>query len=127
MRNCAIPLATGLSGDEDSSLRLRLATGTWRGFCTTAGDQTFGHVWPFAYTQPSVFDWRPNLDGSYPLFPIVLLDHTPNIYGELDGMYATTGFSQSVENTITINGIPHLVVQNVFRNTKADFFAVRLS
>jgi hypothetical protein len=126
MRNFAIPKAS-LGSDEDSSMRLRLATGSWRGFGTSAGDQTFGQTWPFTYTQPGAFDWRPNLDGGYPLFPVVIFDHTPNIYGELDGVYATTGFSQSVENTITVNGIQHLVVQNVFRNTKADFFALRLS
>jgi hypothetical protein len=109
-------------------VRLRLAVGTWRGFDITSGEAAFGQVWPNAYVdQAANYDLRPNIDGGYPLFPVVLFDATPNIYGELDGVFSTTGFSQGSENTITVGGIPHLVVQNVFRNTKADFFAVRLS
>jgi hypothetical protein len=124
IRNFAIPQAT-ISVSYESTLQLRLTTGSWRGFDINPLDQVFGRVWPFAYVETN--DWRPNLDGGYPLLPVVLFDATPNVYGELDGVYATSGFSQGSENTITVGGIPYLVVQNVFRNTKADFFAVRLS
>jgi hypothetical protein len=129
MRNFAIPRSGVLGQNNDSSLLLRGASGSWRGFCVSALDSSHGQVWPFAYvdTTGGTYDWRPNLDGGYPLLPIVLFDSTPNIFGELDGVFATSGFSQSAENTITIGGISYLVVQNVFRNTKADFFAVRLS
>jgi hypothetical protein len=128
MRNFAIPIAAAMSQDFQSSLRLRLASGSWRGFDLSSGETTFGQVWPNAYVDQGVnYDWRPNLDGSYSLLPVVLFDETPNIYGELDGVYSVTGFSQGSENTINIGGIPYLVVQNIFRNTKADFFAVRLS
>jgi hypothetical protein len=128
MRNFAIPFASSMSGDYQSSLRLRLTFGTWRGFDISNAEATYGQLWPNAYVDPAAnYDWRPNLDGTYPLLPVVLFDATPNIYGELDGVYSTAGFSQGSENTITVGGIPYLVVQNVFRNTKADFFAVRLS
>lgn len=128
MRDFAIPYANPLSFVTQSSLQLRLATGLWRGFSISSSETQFGQVWPFAYVdQGGSYDWRPNLDGGYPLVPIVLADKTPNVYGELDGVRAPAGFSQSAENTITVNGIPHLVVQNVFRNTKADFFAVKLA
>ena len=128
MRNFAIPLNGNLPADSASSLVLRLASGAWRGFSVNNGDSTRGQVWPFAYVDTGAnYDWRPNLDGGYPLLPIVLFDATPNIFGELEGVSATSGFSQSAENTITAAGIEYLVVQNVFRNTKADFFAVRLS
>jgi hypothetical protein len=128
MRNFPIPLASSMSFDYQSSLQLRLASGSWRGFDITAGDSAFGQVWPFAYVDQSTqYDWRPNLDGGYPLLPVVLFDHIPNIYGELDGVLATSGFSQGAENTITANAVKHLVLQNVFRNTKADFFAVRMT
>jgi hypothetical protein len=72
-------------------------------------------------------NWWPDLDGTYPLLPVVLSDATPNTYGELDGIFATSGYLQAVLNTITVNGISHLVVQNVFRTSKADYFAVRLA
>ena len=128
MRNFPTPLASSMSFDYQSSLQLRLASGSWRGFDITAGDSAFGQVWPFAYVDQSTqYDWRPNLDGGYPLLPVVLFDHIPNIYGELDGVLATSGFSQGAENTITANAVKHLVLQNVFRNTKADFFAVRMT
>lgn len=127
MRNFAIPRAATLSRDSDSSLLLRRSSGAWRGFCAANNEQTYGQAWPFAYVDPTLCDWRPSLDGGYPLLPIVLFDATPNIFGELEGVFATSGFAQSTENTVTVGGIPHLVVQNVFRNTKADFFAVRLS
>jgi hypothetical protein len=125
MRNFPIPIAGVMSAAYASSLRLRLASGTWQGFDTSSTESVFGQAWPFAYIASN--DWRPNLDGSYPLLPVVLFDSTPNIYGELDGVHATSGFSQGSEDTITVGGIPYLVVQNVFRNTKADFFAVRLA
>jgi hypothetical protein len=73
-------------------------------------------------------DWRPNLDGGYSVLPIVLHESaSSNIYGELDGVGATTGFAQAAGNTITIAGISWLVVQNVERTTKTDYFAVQLS
>jgi len=129
MRNFPIPFASAMSADYQSSLNLRLPSGIWRGFDIASSESLLGQLWPYAYMDQSsgIPDWRPNLDGGYPLLPIVLTDTTPNTYGELEGVYATTGFSQSSENTVTIGGIKHLVVQNVFRNTKADFFAVRLS
>jgi hypothetical protein len=128
MRNFPIPYNSNLGLDSQSTLLLRLASGAWRGFCISNSEQNHGQVWPYAYIdQGSSYDWRPNLDGGYPVLPVVLFDHTPNIYGELDGVHATTGFSQGSENTITIAGVKYLVIQNVFRNTKADFFAVRLS
>lgn len=128
MRDFPIPLASGMSFDYQSSLQLRLSAGSWRGFDISIGDTSFGQVWPFTYVdQFGSYDWRPNLDGGYPLLPIVLFDHTPNVYGELDGVHSTSGFSQGAENTITVAGIKYLIVQNVFRTTKADFFAVRLS
>jgi hypothetical protein len=122
---CAIPRGVGMGLDSESVARLLLPTGIWRGFCSVRTETNFGKVWPYAWVQS--WDWRPNLDGGYPLVPIVLCDNTPNVYGELDGVFAVTGFSQSVENIITAGGTKHLVVQNVFRNTKSDFFAVRLS
>ena len=128
MRNFPIPETSSLNYDSQSSLQLRLASGAWRGFCIAASESIHGQVWPYAYVDNAGgWDWRPNIDGGYPLLPVVMLDATPNIFVELEGVFATTGFSQSSENTITIGGIPHLVVQNIFRNTKSDFFAVRLS
>jgi hypothetical protein len=128
MRNFAQPTIANLIVPWQGQMRLRSAAGNWLGFSLSNSDVA-GQVWPFAYvdTSSATYDWRPNIDGTYPELPIVLSDNTPNVYGELEGVRAVAGFGQSVENTVTIAGIPHLVVQNVFRNTKGDFFAVRLS
>lgn len=116
-----------LSADYQSSLMLRLPSGSWRGFDENNGETQFGQMWPGGYVGISSYDWRPNLDGGYPIFPVVMFDGTPNIYGELDGVHSTSGFSQGAENTITAGGVDYLVVQNVYANTKSDFFVVRLS
>ena len=118
---------TNLALNSDAVLRLRLLSGTWRGFSSSNGNTTGGGIWPYGWCSPANWDWRPDLDGGYSLVPVVLSDSTPNVYGELEGVKALTGFSQGVENTVTIGGIPHLVVQNTFRTTVSDFFAVRLT
>jgi hypothetical protein len=128
LRNLGIGLPQK-SSDSACQLRLRLPTGTWRGFDSAWGESKFGRLWPYTdANQNGMADWRTNLDGGYTILPIVLHDSSIlNIYGELDGIGATTGYQQSSENTITIAGIPWLVIQNVFRTTKIDYFAVKLA
>jgi hypothetical protein len=118
---------TTLNTDSEAVLQLRLTSGRWRGFSSINTNNPTGGIWPYGWVTPANWDWWPDLDGGYSLLPVVLCDSTPNVYGELDGVKALTGFSQSVENTVTVGGIPHLVVQNAFRTTHSDFFAVRLS
>lgn len=127
MRSFPICDPSSMVNDSDSPLRLLLSNGNWRGFDSSASEGTFGKVWPYDGVTPANWDWRPNLDGSYALFPVVLHDNIPNVYGELEGVKAITGFAQGATNIITVGEIQHLVVQNVFRNTKSDFFAIRLS
>jgi hypothetical protein len=73
-------------------------------------------------------DLRASLDGSYPLLPIVLSESNPNnVWGELDGVGWVSGHANAAENTVTQNRIAWLVVQNVYRNTKTDYFALKLA
>jgi hypothetical protein len=124
-------LAIGLPArgqDPGCQVRLRIPSGTWRGFDSAWSDTLNGRLWP--YTDAVIggmADWRPDLDGGYSILPIVLHDFAnSNVYGELDGVGAITGFGQAVENTITIGLAQWLVVQNVFRTTKVDYFAIKL-
>lgn len=87
------------------------------------------NAWPWinellldATPPPSL---RESPTDHYPLLPIVLCDGS-NIYGELDGVFQVTGFNNAVENTVTIGGVEHLVVQDVFRTGFRDYFALRL-
>jgi hypothetical protein len=116
------------SSDSACQLRLRLPSGVWRGFDSAWIETALGRLWPYTDAlHGGMADWRPNLDGGYSILPIVLHDSAiANIYGELEGVGATTGFGQSSENTITIGLSQWLVVQNVSRTTKIDYFAVRL-
>ena len=69
-------------------------------------------------------------DGSYVLTPVVLMqsnsttDH--DLFGELDGVFHVSGFHNAAENRITVNGVDHLVVQNVYRTGVRDYWALRL-
>ncbi len=112
-----------MSWPYQSPLRLRLPSGTWQGFDRSEAETQYGQVWPYAY---SMNDWRTNLDGGYTMLPIVLFDPTPNVYGELDGVLATTGFQNGAENTITLGSSTYLIVQNISRTTKVDYCAVKL-
>ena len=64
--------------------------------------------------------------GNYPLLPVVLHDATRGILGELDGVYHISGFNNAVENTITLDGKQHVVIQDVARTGFADYFAMRM-
>jgi hypothetical protein len=88
----------------------------------------WGRLWPWTdFNLQSSLDWRDNLDGGYTVLPVVLYDGgSLNVYGELDGVGATTGFAQSAENTITIGMSKWVVVQDVNRTTKRDYFAIKL-
>lgn len=127
MRNFPIPFKSPMSFAYQSSLRLRLTTGVWQGFDISGNEGFFGSLWPNCHMSQTSQDWRTDLDGGYSLLPVVLFDTTPNSYGELEGVTSVAGFQNSAENTVTINGIAHLVVPNVFRGGNADYFAVRLS
>jgi hypothetical protein len=106
-----------------SSLRMRLPSGSWGGHDRSVNEATFGQIWPYGY---GMTDWRTNLDGGYMMLPIVLFDATPNVYGELDGVLAITGFQNGAENTVTLGSSTYLVVQNISRTTKTDYCAVKL-
>jgi hypothetical protein len=123
IENFPFSFSGSMGHDYQSSVRLRLPSGIWRGFDRSSIEPTFGQIWPYAN---SMSDWRTNLDGDYMLLPIVLSDAIPNIYGEFDGVLAITGFQQAAENTITLGSSKYLIAQNVARTTKTDYCAVKL-
>lgn len=112
----------------DSSLRMRLPSGIWMGIGHFQNEVrvNIGKVWPESnYGTSGLPDWRDNLGGGYMLLPVVIADGNPNVYGELDGVFALTGFGNGAENTVTIGGVAHYVVPNVFRVDQADYFCIR--
>jgi hypothetical protein len=116
---------------------MRKPDGSWMGFSGNRSGASGGYIWPYGYTFANAL---PNLDGTYPLLPIVLHSDegnsgvypnitivNPNIWGELDGVLAVTGHANASENIITVGRTDYLVVQNINRTTKTDFFAVKLA
>jgi len=85
-------------------------------------------VWPGIYDRLSSLREAP--DGTYVLTPIVLVQYNSasdhDLFGEIEGCYHISGFSNASENLINIGGVDHLVVQNVHRTGVGDYWALKL-
>ena len=101
----------GISGEGAQS---RLGCETW-----PYGDSLTNDTWALM---------RNNMDGSYPGFPIQAYQETPgdNVFGELEGCLAVPGFGLAAEDIITIGGVSHLVIPNVYRSGASDWWALAL-
>ena len=64
--------------------------------------------------------------GIYHLLPIELHDNSANLWGALDGIFYITGFDNATENTLTIDGVDYVVIQDVWRTGHTDYYAMRL-
>lgn len=62
----------------------------------------------------------------FQLMPIELHDNSNNLWGALDGIYYISGFNNAVENTLAIEGVDYVVIQDVSRTGHADYYAMRL-
>lgn len=130
-------------GQTNCQGRLRLADGYFIGITNYTSAQIIGNgnqcsVWPFACDSPTspnrgFQNIRENLDGSYPLIPIVFSSDRGtvagvevNTWGELDGVRATTGHANAAENTITEGQLTYVVFQDAFRNEKDCYCALAL-
>lgn len=94
---------------------------------TNAGSwvQVYAHPWSNPYLAGTTTQNRPT-NGNYPLIPIVLHDNSANVYGELDGIYQVSGFGNTVESTFTVDGVTHVVLQDVARTGFIDYIAMRM-
>lgn len=64
--------------------------------------------------------------GVYHLLPIELHDNSANLWGALDGIFYISGFDNAVENTLSIEGVTYVVIQDVARTGHPDYYAMRL-
>jgi len=99
-----------------ANFRMRFNDGTWR--------QPETHPWNSAVQTSTTFQER-DTNGNYPLNPVTLSDAN-GIYGELDGICHITGFNNSVENTVVVDGKTWVIFQDVSRTGFADYFAMRM-
>lgn len=70
-----------------------------------------------------------SVGGGFALNQCTLIRELPLVetVGVLDGVYHVPGQNNAVENIVTVDGIDHLVVQNVFRTEVTEYWALRLS
>lgn len=92
---------------------------TWQDDRTVAPWQTAGEDPLATDLRAAMEDLRQNFDGSYPLMKATLQSKAGQpgraVIGVLDGCYHVPGIGNSAGNTITVDTVDHLVVQNVFR------------
>lgn len=126
--------------DPGTSGRISLPGAAWRAvknFQEISGESPAGasnYVWPFASGIVNnngitrYRELRDNLDGTYSLWPLVLLGEDPDvdIWGELDGAFAVSGFNNAAENIIEIGSDEYLVVQNMHRTARYYYAAIKL-
>lgn len=147
------PAATSPSAQfTDATLYMRLPDGTWRSAgqrATTSNPNTITRMTmnltsPFAASGPAIGVWptcvhsttvgdgclpyREVLGGGYILQPLILLQRLPAlaVWGELEGVFSISGFSNSAENTTTFGGTNHTVFQNVARTEVQEYWALAL-
>ena len=90
-------------------------------------------VWPTCVHSTTVgygtLPYREVLGGGYITQPLILLQRLPTlaVWGELEGVFAISGFSNSSENTTTVGGTNHIVFQNVARTEVQEYWALALT
>ena len=99
-----------------ANLRLRFNDGSWL--------TPSVHPWNSRYVAGWDVQTR-DTGGFYPLMPCSLVSGA-NLLGELDGVHQITGFDNAVENTIEIEGVTYVVIQDVGRTGFNDYYAMRL-
>lgn len=109
--------------------RARRPDGTWASFFASSDDSftaptlTHGWLWPLSHGMTNL---DVCIDGSYALFPLALSDTTPNHWGQFSGISVLSGQGLSAETLIRTGAVDHLVVPNITRTDRNDFFAMRL-
>jgi hypothetical protein len=135
-----------------STLYLRTPDGEWRSFGSrgTSSDPNrittmdVPSAFPYIPTGAAAIVWptgildfsAPNgalperdcLGGGYILQPCILLTRTPSpqVFGELEGVFIISGFNNAAENTTVFNSTNYIIFQNVARTEVHEFWALAL-
>lgn len=141
-RHFACPGANDSNTNASTALMLRALDGSWQPFSNfymssseyRQPESAPRMTWPYCathsgYVPTDAAALREAPDGSRVLSPVVLAQSLPTValLGELDGVFHVSGFGLAAEDVITQGGVEHLVVQNVFRTGRADYWALKLA
>jgi hypothetical protein len=91
--------------------------------------QSWRGVWPHCQVEmPGQLPYRECLGGGYIIQDCIILQRspTPQVFGQLEGTYNISGFQNSFENTTIIDGKNYVILQNGYRNTVREFWALSL-
>lgn len=103
---------SGVKGGAIAQGAIRDVMGNWQAFYNL----------PYQVSAAS----RRDSGGTYRAMKCVLYNAN-NLWGELDGVRYIPGFNNTVENTSSVNGVPQVVIQDVFRTGIGDYFLLELS
>ncbi len=114
---------------DDGRVRVMSPSGEWVPFSNRRFEFRV-----FPWSQPGgsvdfVDGQRSLFGGSHMLYPATLLSTGARLRGTLgvfEGVYHVAGFGNAAENILTLNGVDHLVVQNMFRTGFTDYWALAL-
>lgn len=123
---------------DPQSGNVRLVGGTWN---IIDNDLSTSTVAPFIYPYDGESTARAWLDqteltavGEYVLYPCIIYmlgvstapqDTEP--FGTLDGVFGGGFFGGTAEEIIVVDGVNHLLVQNIFLSGRANYAALRLA
>jgi hypothetical protein len=136
-------VCTSLTFDSSDYSTLKVLQGTsWIRIQNVFNSDTFYRtnlVWPYVssyynyseYTQYEHFSriFRENLDGSYPVFPTVIMISSPSkhIMGEMQSVFAINGFGGvAPEDTLTIGAGTYVVFPIIPNADANDLWALKL-
>lgn len=128
---------------NNAGSRMLNPDGNWynvTNFQESSGEAAFdgsNYIWPYhaamgqnaASARTRWREIRDNVDGSRTLVPLILMGENPSadIWGELDGAFACSGFNAATEDIVMKDGEKHLLVQNIHRTSRYYYAAVRLA
>lgn len=117
---------------NDCSAAIRLPDGQWMWLANkrqinSEASSDVNNIAPWA-TWLGYPNLRDGLDGQYTPIPaeIAITDPYAANLGALDGVWHVPGFGTASENTITVDGVTYLIVQNVYRTSNHEYAAIAL-
>lgn len=117
---------------------IRLVGGSWDLIDNDAAIDNSPYIYPYD-TESTARTWidlsEVTAAGEYVLYPCILYmagnaasapqDVEP--FGTLDGVFGGGFFGGAAEEITVVNGVNHLLVQNIFRTDRANYCALRLA
>lgn len=117
------------------SAALRLPDGQWNWlanrYASGAGaefDNSINNIAPWSHVL-GYDDLRDGLDDQYKPLPaeIAITQPYAATLGALEGVWYVPGFGTASENTITVDAVTYLIVQNIYRTANNEYAAIALA